>query len=83
VVVGLTMTLVMRALGHVPRLDRVTRTVAATAGMTLAVWVARELGAEIVVLLLVGGVVYGALVVLLGALTLDDLRALAARRAPD
>jgi O-antigen/teichoic acid export membrane protein len=83
VVVGLTMTMVMRALGHVPRIDRVARAAAATAGMTLGVWGARELGAEIVLLLLVGAVVYGALVVLLGALTLTDLRALAARRAPD
>jgi O-antigen/teichoic acid export membrane protein len=83
VVVGLTMTMVMRALDHVPRVDRVVRAVAATAGMTLAVWAARELGAGIVVLLLVGAVVYGALVVLLGALTIKDLKALAARRAPD
>jgi O-antigen/teichoic acid export membrane protein len=81
-VVGLTMAMVMRELEHVPGLDRVARSGAATAGMTLAVWGARELGAEIVVLLLVGGVVYGALVVLLGALTVKDLRALAARRAP-
>jgi O-antigen/teichoic acid export membrane protein len=82
-VVGLTMTMVLRALGHVPRLDRVARAVAATVGMTLAVWAARELGAGIAVLLLVGGVSYGALVVLLGALTVGDLRALAARRGPD
>jgi O-antigen/teichoic acid export membrane protein len=82
-VVGLTMTMVMRALGHAPRLDRVARAVAATAGMTLAVWAARELGAGTAVLLLVGGVSYGALVVLLGALTASDLRALAARRGPD
>lgn len=82
-VVGLTMTMVMRALGHVPRLDRVARAVAATVGMTLAVWAARELGAGTAVLLLVGGVSYGALVVLLGALTVGDLRALAARRGPD
>lgn len=81
-VVGLTMTMVLRALGHVPRLDRVARAVAATVGMTLAVWAARELGAGIAVLLLVGGVSYGALVVLLGALTVGDLRALAARRGP-
>lgn len=83
VVVALTLTMVMRELGHVPRVDRVARTVAATAGMTLAVLGARELGADIVVLLLVGAVVYGALVVVLGALTVKDLRALAARRAPD
>lgn len=83
VVVGLTMTMVMRELQHVPGLDRVARAAAATAGMTLAVWGARELGAEIVVLLLVGGVAYGALVVLLGALTVKDLRALAVRRGPD
>jgi hypothetical protein len=74
---------VMRALGHVPRLDRVARALAATAGMTLAVWAARELGAGTAVLLLVGGVSYGALVVLLGALTAGDLRAFAARRGPD
>lgn len=83
VVVGLTMTMVMRALGHVPRLDRVARAVAATAGMTLAVWAAQELGGGTAVLVLVGGVSYGALVVLLGALTVSDLRALAARRGPD
>jgi O-antigen/teichoic acid export membrane protein len=82
-VVGLTMTMVMRALGHVPRLDRVARAVAATAGMTLAVWAARELGAGTAVLLLVGGLSYGALVMLFGALTVGDLRALAARRGPD
>jgi O-antigen/teichoic acid export membrane protein len=82
-VVGLTMTMVMRALGHVPRLDRVARAVAATVGMTLAVWAARELGAGTAVLLLVGGLSYGALVMLFGALTVGDLRALAARRGPD
>lgn len=81
-VVGLTTRLVMRELGHVPRLDRVARAAAATAGMTLAVWAARELGAGIAVLVLVGGVVYAALVLLAGALRIEELRAIAARREP-
>ena len=80
--VGLTTRLVMRELGHVPRLDRVARAAAATAGMTLAVWAARELGAGIAVLVLVGGVVYAALVLLTGALRIEELRAIAARREP-
>ncbi len=82
VVVGLTMKMVMRELGHVPQLDRVARTALATAGMTLAVWGARELGAPTGVLLLVASLVYPLLVILLKALTWSELRELAARRLP-
>jgi O-antigen/teichoic acid export membrane protein len=82
-VVGLTTRLVMRELSHSPRLDRIGRAALATAGMAAAVWSARELGAGILVLLLIGGVVYAALVLMLRAVRIDELRALAARREPD
>jgi O-antigen/teichoic acid export membrane protein len=81
-VVAATLRMVFRELGHVPRLDRVARVVAAASGMTLAVWGARELGAGLAVLLVVAGAVYPALVLLLGALTVNELRALLARREP-
>jgi O-antigen/teichoic acid export membrane protein len=81
-VVGATTRMVMRKLGHTPRLDRVARAALATAGMTVAVWAARELGAGILVLLLVGGLVYTALALLLQALRIDELRALATRQEP-
>ena len=50
--------------------------------MTAAVWGARELGAGIIVLLLVGGLVYAALALLLRRAADRELRALVARREP-
>jgi O-antigen/teichoic acid export membrane protein len=81
-VVGLTTAMVMRRMGHRPGLDRIVRAGLATLVMTLAVWGARQLGAGVLVLLLVGGVVYPVLAVLVRAVRIDELRALASRREP-
>jgi O-antigen/teichoic acid export membrane protein len=81
-VVGTTTVMVMRRLGHRPKLGRIVRAGFAALGLALAVWGTRKLGADVWVLLLVGGTVYPALALLLGAVRIEELRALASRREP-
>jgi hypothetical protein len=78
---SLTMRKVLAALAWRPRVGRLARTLLAACGMGLSTWLAKALGAPLSVLVLVACATYPALLLAVGALTREQLRAVM-RREP-
>ncbi len=76
VVMSLTMRSVLRELAMTPRMSRFARTLAAALAMGLLTWLAKGLGAPLFGLVIVAALTYPMLLLLLGALTPGQLRAL-------
>ena len=73
------MWILCRRMRIVPRGDRVGRIVISAAAAWLVSWGLEQAGAHTIVWLAAGGLAYGVLVVVLGAVRRDELRALARR----
>jgi hypothetical protein len=73
------MWILCRRMGIVPGGDHVGRIVISAVAAWLVAWGLEQAGAPTVAWLAAGGVAYAALVVALGALRLDELRALTRR----
>jgi len=78
-VLTMSMWILCRRMRIVPRGDRVCRIVISAAAAWLVSWGLEQAGAHTIVWLAAGGLAYGVLVVVLGAVRRDELRALARR----
>jgi O-antigen/teichoic acid export membrane protein len=76
VVMSLTMRSVLGELAMTPRVGRLARTLVAALGMGLLTWLAKSLGAPLLGLIAVAALTYPALLLLLGALTFAQARAI-------
>jgi O-antigen/teichoic acid export membrane protein len=75
-VMGLSLWIVCRAMGLAPMGEHLGRIVAAAAAAGLFSWGLNEAGLHTIVWVAAGAVAYGALVIAVGAVRLDELRAL-------
>jgi O-antigen/teichoic acid export membrane protein len=76
IVMGLSMWIVCRAMGVPPIGDHVGRIVVAAAAAGLASWALKEAGVPTLAWVAAGAALYGALVIAVGAVRIDELRAL-------
>jgi O-antigen/teichoic acid export membrane protein len=81
IVMSLTMRSVLRGLEMRPRLSRLARTLVAAAGMGALCWLAKSLGAGLLLLVATAVLSYPALLLALRTLSYDELRAVI-RREP-
>jgi O-antigen/teichoic acid export membrane protein len=78
-VMSSSMWIVCRRMGMVPMGDHLGRIALASAGAWLGAWGLSQAGAPTLAWVTAGGLIYAALVIALGAVRLDELRALARR----